>query len=942
MGSNYNLGTAEGVIRVTYDGKGVQQGTTDLNKVESSGKKAGSSLEGAGTKMAIAGGVIAAGIGYATSKAIDFEKQISGIGAVSDASNKQLDQLRQKALQLGADTQFSASQAASAMEELAKAGVSVPDILNGAADAATALAAAGGVDLPTAATLAANAMNAFNIKATDLKGVVDTIAGAANASAIDVGQFGESLQQVGAVANLSGLSFHDTAIAIAELGNAGIKGSDAGTSLKTFLQNLIPTTKQQVALFDKLGITTKGAGNQFFDAAGKAKSLADISQVLQTATKGMSEEQKLSTLQILFGSDAIRAAAVFADQGATGFNNLGAAMDKTSAADVAAKRMNNAAGQLEQLKGSVETAGIAFGELLLPKITATAKALTQFANWVTNLSPLWKNVGISILGAVSSILLFGAAAVKIIQYVKAFQELYKAIKAIEIGTKLAAAATRIWAAAQFLLDAALSPIGLIVIAIIAVIAVIILVIKYHEQIWQWIQRVWDGFLGLITKVWDWIKSHWPLLLAILGGPFVALGVLIAKNFGNILNFFASIGKAIAGFFNAIFGPIISIVAPAFKAAFDFIIAVTRLFWSIMTAIETAAFVLLNAVLGAALAGLKLAWETFWNALVTVVRFVWGIISPFITLQLNIIRGIIQVALNIIQAIWRTTWGILSTVINAVWGPIASVVKSNIALIQGIIQIAMGIIQSVWNASWTVVKATIQTVSNIIVSIIRFLVAQIVAIFNGLTAIVNKIRGFFDQMRTAANGGAGTLIAFFAGIPGRILGALGNVGSMLYNAGRSIIQGLVNGILSMVGKVKDAVSSVLKSARNLLPFSPAKEGPFSGKGWTTYSGASIMDAFGAGILDKSADVYRAVQTALSPIQGALSDASLVATTVTQTGAATVAAQPASDGMGAPSITFLPGAITVDADGNVKLDPKKVAVAANEGNRLLSAYSGRKAS
>ena len=399
---NYNLGTASGRIVLDASGAvlGAGQAEAAAGKVGGSfGKASGAAIKAGGVLTAGAAAV-AVGFGAAIHSAADFEKQISGIAAVSGATGPELEDIRKKALQLGKDTQFSASEAANAIEELVKAGIPVADVLNGAADAAVSLAAAGGVGIPEAATLAANAMNAFGINAKDLGGVVDQIAGAANASAIDVGEFGQSLQQVGAVAHLAGLSFDDTAVAIAELGNAGIKGSDAGTSLKTFLQNLIPVTDKEKGLMQDLGIIsvdtttamktlakngikpasdsfddiisaiekynaanggakvgTEKAGkealiyaqslgvvkNQFFDAQGNTKKLADLQNVLAGALHGMSKEQKLATLQTLFGSDAIRAASVLADNAGDKYTKLNDAINSTSAADVAKKRMSSTA-----------------------------------------------------------------------------------------------------------------------------------------------------------------------------------------------------------------------------------------------------------------------------------------------------------------------------------------------------------------------------------------------------------------------------------------------------------------------------------------------------------------------------------------------------------------------------------------------------------------------
>jgi TP901 family phage tail tape measure protein len=352
--------------------------TGALGGLENAASRAGGMVTGAlgslakvgvaATAAGIAG--LAGGFVAATNAARGFEATLSGIAAVGGkeaaASMKELSAL---ALQLGRDTAFSATESARGMEELIKAGVSVADIMGGAAKASLDLAAAGGTTVAEAATIAAQAMNNFNLKGADLGHVADMIAGAANASAIDVKQFGFSMQQSGAAAALAGISFDDLATAIALMGNAGIVGSDAGTSLKTMFMSLQPSTKKQTDLFKELGIITKSGANQFFDAQGKAKGLADIAGVLQDATKGMTDQQKMATLEVMFGSDALRAAAILTRAGASGFKELAGEMGKVSASDVAEKRLDNLNGSLEKLKGSLETAAITLGQNFLPGLT---------------------------------------------------------------------------------------------------------------------------------------------------------------------------------------------------------------------------------------------------------------------------------------------------------------------------------------------------------------------------------------------------------------------------------------------------------------------------------------------------------------------------------------------------------------------------------------------
>ena len=408
---SYNLGTASGQIIV--DGSGAAEGF----KVAAQSAEAFfqvikaqmGAFEALSKKLLAVGVAGQAGLGGAVKVAATFEQALSAVQAVSGATADQMGKVSEAALRIGADTAFTSTEAANAMEELVKAGVSVEDVLGGAADATVALAAAGGVALPRAAEISANALNTFKLTGQDMTHVVDLIAGAANASAIDVDQLGQSLSQAGSVAALAGLKLDDLSVAIAEMGQAGIKGSDAGTSIKTFLMNLQPTTDKQKAKFDELGLTTNGLGNAFFDAAGKIKPMAEIQQVLADATKDMTKQQKLANLEILFGSDAIRAAAVFADNGADGYDKMATAMGRVDAAGVAATRLNNLSGSLEQMRGSFESAAIAIGTPFLGAVRAVVDAITWTVNIFNKLPTPVKNVIAIFIGAASSISLFAGA-----------------------------------------------------------------------------------------------------------------------------------------------------------------------------------------------------------------------------------------------------------------------------------------------------------------------------------------------------------------------------------------------------------------------------------------------------------------------------------------------------------------------------------------------------
>lgn len=319
-------------------------------------------------------------IGGAITKSADFEARMSSIKAVTGSSAETMKQFHDAAIKAGADTAFSATEAAEAIEELAKAGVSTKDILNGGLTGALNLATAGELDLKEAAEIASTALNAFKRDNLSVVDAANQLAGAANASATDVHELKYGLSAVAPVASGLGLSFRDTTNALAVFAQNGLKGSDAGTSLKTMLMNLQPQTKAQTNMMRELGIITADGANQFFTAEGKVKSFAEISQVLKSSLSGLTEQQQQQALKTMFGTDAVRAATIAMNEGADGANKMQAEISKVTAAQVAAEKLNNLKGAVEGLSGSFETLQIKLGESVLPLFTTIVKYVDKLVD----------------------------------------------------------------------------------------------------------------------------------------------------------------------------------------------------------------------------------------------------------------------------------------------------------------------------------------------------------------------------------------------------------------------------------------------------------------------------------------------------------------------------------------------------------------------------------
>jgi TP901 family phage tail tape measure protein len=863
--ADYNLGTARGKIEVGYDGKGIAQANKGLDTFQSKAQKLGSGFSKVATLTGAGAGIIAAGIGLAVKSAISFEKQISAIGAVSGASAKEMEALRAKALQLGADTAFSASESAQAMEELVKSGLSVSDVLNGAADATVALAAAGGIALPEAATIASNAMNQFGLTAQQMPHIADLIAGAANSSAIDVHDFGMSIQQAGAVANLVGVSFEDMSAAIALMGNAGIKGSDAGTSLKTMLLNLNPQTKKQTDLMKKLGIITSDGANRFFDAKGKLKGFGDVAQILQDSLKGMTKAQQLATLETIFGSDAIRAAAILTKEGAKGFDEMAASMGQITAKDVAAKRLDNVAGSLEQLRGSVETAAIAFGTAFLPVIRTVAKFITQLANRFSALDPRWQKLIAFAIAGVGALLAVVAAIAALGAMILGVAASLVAVKiAVVIGGIVAAVGllvagfVALWKHSQSFREAVQSAFKVVKIVVANAIANFKALVSFIQTtllpiIREGIRKAIENLQPAFVAIKGWIDNTLLPAMAQLNDAFQKALPTIKTVAEFLVKLFAKNLEVLGKVLGTLIPILINLVGPPFKlfiAVLSFLIShipqvvdAIKSFVNILITIgkivALTVIVPLMALWEAAKAvfnGIKIAVQAF----VDFFKGVWSAISAPVLAVFGVIKSIISLAMTAIQAIVAVAWTVIRAVFNAAMGPIRAVVEAGFNAIRSVVTAVMGFLSPYLRAIWGVIQAaisvavnaaravvssawnTIRSVTSTVFNAIRGIVStvwsaiqsitsgavsKIVSIANGIKALVDRVRGFFNELRTAASGGTDSLIAFVRGIPGRILSAVGNLGGLLINAGRNLISGLINGIQQMIGSLVSKLSSV---------------------------------------------------------------------------------------------------------------------------------------
>lgn len=330
--------------------------------------------------LGVAGLALAAGVGVAIKAAADFDEAMSGVAATGGDARASLDGLRAAAIKAGADTKFSATEAAQGEEALAKAGVSAKDVLGGGLTGALSLAAAGNQSVADSAETAASAMVQFGLSGKDVPHIADLLAQGAGTAKGEVSDMAAALNQSGLVAHQFGLSLEETTQSLALLAKAGTVGSDAGTSLKTMLLSLYAPSNAAAKQMKQLGVSA-------YDATGNLKPIGSVLDELKGRLDTLSAGDRNKAMRTIFGTDAIRAANALLQDGSAGLQQMATDFKVFgSAADVAATKMNNLKGDLEQFKGSVDTALIGLGEGGQGPLRDLTKSATNAVNSFTGLS----------------------------------------------------------------------------------------------------------------------------------------------------------------------------------------------------------------------------------------------------------------------------------------------------------------------------------------------------------------------------------------------------------------------------------------------------------------------------------------------------------------------------------------------------------------------------
>lgn len=623
-------------------------------------EKVGGTLTSVGQKLLPLSTSIA-GLGVAAVKTTaDFDSEMSKVSAISGATGTDLDKLRGKAREMGAKTKFSASEAAQGMQYMAMAGWKTQDMMDGL-EGIMNLAAASGEDLASTSDIVTDALTAFGLSAKDSSHFSDILAAASSNANTNVSMMGETFKYAAPVLGSLGYTAEDAALAIGLMANAGIKSSQAGTSLRGAITNLAKPTDTVAAAMDKYGISLT-------DSSGKMLSLRELMEQLRQKLGGLSEAEQAQAAAALFGKNAMSGMLAIINGSDKDFEKLAGAIDNCDgSSEKMANTMNdNLQGQITILMSQLQELAISFGEILMPKIR---DIVTHIQNFVDKLNAMDEGQKETILRIGMFVAALAPMLMGLGKVITFSANVSRALGTLSAGLVKAGGFSGVFTKALGLIT---SPAAIVVGAIAAITAVIIHLWNTNED-----------FRNTITAIWQKIKDAFTTFAAGISERLSALGI----TFSDVTSAIKTIWD---GFCN--------LLAPVLEAAFN----------TIAIALQTAFNVILGIwdVFSAVFSG---DWSGAWEAVKGIFSSVWDGLKEYFSTIIGAVKGVADVFLGWFGTNWETVWNGVKTFFEGIWNGISS-------FFEGIWNGISTFCTTVWNGIVTNVTAFCTTVHDTISTI----------------------------------------------------------------------------------------------------------------------------------------------------------------------------------------------------------------------------------
>lgn len=606
---------------------------------------------------------------YMMESGMSFESTMSNVQAVSGASADEMSKLSDKAQEMGSKTKFSATEAGEAFSYMAMAGWKTEDMLDGI-EGVMNLAAASGSDLATASDIVTDALTAMGYGAQDAGKLADVMAAASANANTNVEMMGETFKYAAPVIGTLGYNMEDAAVAIGLMANAGIKGSQAGTALRSTLTNLASPSDEAAMAMEKYGISLT-------DSQGKMKPLSQVMQELREKFKTMTETEKAQVASTIAGKNAMSGFLAIVGSSDEDFNKLTEAIGGSSGAaqQMSDTMQDNLAGSITKLKSAAEGVAItlynAFSSTAKTAVNGLAEAVgrarERLAEWAQSekAQEMFKRIADAVQGLVDKFLNnLEPAMDAVIGVIEAIVQVAgdlisnwdKIAVAIEIAAKAFIAVKAAMAALQLVqLVSNITPVGA---AITALIAVITLLVTHWDQVKEVAAACWEKIKGAWNNAATWFK-----------------GIVT-----GIQNAFTGIGDKIAGFFSGAWTKV--------KNAWN---GVGSFFGDIVSTIQ-GKFGPVGQILSA-------GFQSGWNS----IKAVWGAVTGYFQNIWNTIKGIFSAVESVFKGDFQGAWNAIKNIVGqwanyfkTVWNSIKTVFEPLTSTFKNIFTNAWNGIKSAWS------------------------------------------------------------------------------------------------------------------------------------------------------------------------------------------------------------------------------------------------------
>lgn len=515
----------------------LKKGTSNVEEFAEKLKSSSENMVEAGKKASVATAAIGAISTVGLKVATDFEEAMSQVKAISGATGSDFDKLKAKAQEMGATTKFTATESANAMYYMSLAGWKTEEMLNGI-EGVMYLAAASGEDLATVSDIVTDGLTALGYSASESTKMADVFARTVTNSNTDVAQLGESMKYVGSIAGSLNIEMEDLSLALGLMANAGIKSSQAGTSLRSILQRLATNTSEARTQLEKYGI-------KVFDSKGNMRDFGDIISDMRDKLSNLNDQQKTAIAKTVAGTTAMSGFLAIINSSDEDFGKLTASLSDTNGAakDMADIMQDNVKGQLTIIKSQLEGIAIQFANNVLPLLKDLLTHIQNLLTWLSTLSPTTQKIILIIAAIVAAIGPLLIVIGKIGTGVSALITLFT-----KVGPVFASAGKSVVA---FL--GSLSPTTLIIMAIVAAVAFLVYeIVKHWDKVSEVTQNFADKFIGFFQKINEFISGIFSIDLSEHIGRLGDLFNGSLANFKNIYESFKQILLGVIQFIKGVF------------------------------------------------------------------------------------------------------------------------------------------------------------------------------------------------------------------------------------------------------------------------------------------------------------------------------------------------------------------------------------------------------